>query len=339
MSNGYSDVAQYAKCVIGCSIQGWKSTEFREEIDALTLQYIGSGASASVELTGGNNTNNRLLTAMVNGAAVGSFTINTGEAAFDTNTNYTVKNVVDWLNRLPDWTATLLDNSRYAASLSVAANQLLGGAFKATDAKSGPLKLVTAFDFHSDLWQSSINGNGVENLIYFGNNAFDNVVQSVFVASSVGAKDCIIANNTFDQDEFDQQKGILFSQVDGPHSHVCIIHNTWSNQSLILRNDRSYAPDQYCAIANNVLPALQWVSARNQQMAAAHNHLFAGATIPSGAVGTIATGTKQTLEYAILRVATLRRRGELLANLVPPFLQRDAAGNLRSAYSPAGAWY
>jgi len=334
LTGGNRDVASAARCVIGNTISDWSSDEWREEYDALSLQYTGSASSATIELSGGNEASSRTLTAREDGVEVATFTIERSEAAFSANSNYTIANVASWLNSLVGWSASVLDNSRRAAALSVPNNQ--GAAFPATDAKSAPLRLVTMFDEHADLWAH--NAASSENIVFADNACFNNVVQSVFPAPPVPTplKDCIIINNAFDLDESSPDFGLLISQVLAPCSHVVLAHNTWSNQILALRSDTTFNPDTYCLVANNVAPAIVWGAAADNDLAITNNHLFAGASTPSSSTGTVVGGTKESLLQAPSS-GDFTPLGDLLASPKPPTVRFDIFGIARGIPVANGA--
>jgi len=334
LENGNKDAATYAFCVVGNTIRNWTSGAQRTKINAISVQYGGAGATATLELSGGSGANSRTLTAKVDGIAVSSFTVLNTLAAYEANTNYTVQNVVGWLNSLSGWNARLLDNARAANLLSADTANALGGAFGPTDAKTSPLTLHTAIDEHADLWQHI---GATENYIFAGNNCYNNWVQSLFLGDSPGVKDIVIVNNTFDIDETNPDALVSVSQIDGTQSHVVIAHNSWSNQSLKLRKDHAYNPDRYCLIANNVAPHIEWVGlpgAANLKMK--DNHLFGGATNPLGATGTTSEGNKASL-FVQPSQGNFHPQSGLLAYLKSPVLPYDSAGVESAMPAPAGA--
>lgn len=336
LEGGYDDVASFSDAMINNTIRNWKSAEYRHQIDALRVHYTGPGATATIELSGGNGANNRVLTARVNGTSVDAFTLHNSEAAFAANTNYSVQNVADWLNTLPGWSATVLDSSRRAVTLSRRGNVPLGGAFAELDARTQPITLVTAIDMHSDLWQMSFSGNNNDNLVFYGNLCHDQFTQSVFFGASQPVRDAIIANNAFDLDQNDPEFPGLISQLRGPQSHVIVAHNTFGNQNLVLRADTNYAPDSYCLIANNVAPQINWGGTANPAITLANNHLMQGASVPVGSVGTVVAGTRANLLRDPAQ-GDFTPLGPLLGHPRPPVLRFDMAGQARGVPAANGA--
>lgn len=331
LRNGNRDAASGAYCVIGNTIHDWSSDEWRAEIPSLSVQYTGAATSATLELTGANDTSGRVLTARTNGAIAGTFTILATEAAFSAGTQYSIGHVASWLNTLPGWSASVLDDSRRAAALSVAGAR--GGAFGPRDAKASALTLVTMFDQHSDLW--ALDASSDQNLIFVDNLCFDNVVQSLFVGPPSGLKDAMVLNNAFHLDPTSPDAAILASQLLAPCSHLVVAHNSWANQNLALRTDLTFAPDGYCLVANNVIPSLLWSGAA-ASLPMIDNHLFAGAIAPVGASGTTIGGTMGTL-FADPPSGQFAPSGALLESPRVPVVRHDLSGLARANPAPLGA--
>ena len=332
LDNGNSDAATAASCVIGSTIRNWTSDEWRTEAPALSVQYTGAGASATLEMSGGNETNNRVLTAKIAGSTVGTFAVRNTEADFVANTNYTVAHVVSWLNSLAGWTATLLDNTRRAGALS--RTTYAGGAFEATNVKSAPLTLVTMFDQHGDLWAWA---GAPENVIFNDNLCYNNSVQSIYFAPPAGIRDAMIINNVFDLDETDLNFGSFISQLIAVQSHVVIAHNSVANQILVLRRDTTYDPDQYCLLANNIVPSISWqVGGPDSDLKISDNHLHAGATLPANSTGTTFGGNRTTL-FVAPGSGDFNPQGPLLDVLKTPVVRYDRMGAARGVPALLGA--
>ncbi len=341
LHGGYSDCATDAMCVIGNRIHNWNSRPYIDELPALTVQYIGPGATATLDLAGNSIANNRTLTAKVDGSTVGSFTITNTEAGWLADTNYTVQNVVDWLNSLPGWTATLDSDERAAGALSKLNGK--GGPFTGLDVKTAPTQLVTMIDLHADFWQLledySYAITARENRIVMDNVLTEFAGQKIFLsAGTVEAHDMMFLNNAMhDLDDTGyQDETILFSQLArNKHSHVVIAHNSMM-QTMVLRTDVGYDPDGYCLIANNALKGIVWSAAADSDLVLANNHLFSGQTIPAYATGTTVGGDETTL-FADLANGNASPAGELLANPKPSVLAFDLAQVPRIASAPAGS--
>lgn len=332
LQNGNGDAASGASCVIGSTIRGWTSDEWRTEIQALTVQYTGAGTSATLELSGGNDTSNRVFTAKVAGSTVGTFTLRNAEADFNANTNYTVANVVGWLNSLSGWTATLLDNTRRATALSRTNNA--GGSFEAANVKTAPLTLATMFDQHGDLWQW---GGTPENVIFSDNLCYNNSVQSIFFGPPAGISDAMVVNNVFDLDESDFNFGSFLNQLGAVQSHVVIAHNSITNQETVLRRDTDYNPDNYCLLANNVASSIRWLGVgTDSDLAIRHNHLHTGSSLPAGSTGTTFGGNRTTL-FVDAVGGDFTPQGPLLDILKTPVLRYDRTGAARGVPALLGA--
>lgn len=328
----FNDVASGCWAVIGNSFSNMNSEAFWLEKAALTVSYGGPGATATVELAGGNAASSRTLTAKVGGATVGTFTIQSSEAAYTANTNYTVQNVVTWLNSLSGWSATLLDNSRFAAVLSKSGNS--GAAFSATDVKSAPLTLVTTFDYHADFYADESGG---ENVVIFGNKGTNHYNQDIFFYSPSGARDYHVVNNAFHNGtSTNPNHAAQSSQLGYVHSHVVIAHNTLANQALLLRVDTGYAPDGYSMIANNVCRDFSWQGPGNGVLVLARNHLHTGAV--GAAIGdqTTVGGTLADL-FAGAASGDFTPSGALVANLKTPVVSFDRGGRQRGQPDAAGS--
>ena len=329
---GHRDATSAAVCVIGNQISDWSGHEWRAELDAMSVQFTGSSANATLELSGGNDANGRVFTAREDGVAVSTFIIDRTEAGFLADTNYSVENVVGWLNSLPGWSAETTDNSRRAAVLSISGRA--GSAFPATDVKTNSLTLITMFDEHGDIWQ--LNANSAENTVFVDNLCVNNYVQSLFLNVPGGVRDCIIVNNAFNQNSSGPEFDGLVSQMSYPCNHVVVAHNSWSNQGLFLRTDLTFDPDGFCLIANNVSPQLEWVGASDSDVTIENNHLFAGASVPSGAIGTTVGGTMGNL---LLDPDTgdFTPIGALLTSPKTPVVRYDLFGMARGIPVAVGA--
>ena len=334
-TGGYEDVMSGAFCCVGNSISNWISAEYRNELPALSVQYLGAGATATIELTGGNGANGRVLTAKVDGASVGTFTIDATEAGYTANTNYTVQNVVDWINTLPSWTASLINNTRRAAHLGKA-GAAPWGAFAATDVKSAALTLVTVIDLHAGMWQWN---SAVENAIFAGNTCWMSEMACLAIGPTIGAdpdvRDMMVLNNSYHLDPAAPDTAVLASQFSRSHRHVVVAHNSWANQSMVLQSHATYNPDSYCLFANNALPALTWSGAADSDLAIVGNHLFSGSA-PAGATGTTTGGTMASA-FANAGAGDFTPAGVLLSNQKVPLLRYDRAGVPRGIPAPIGA--
>ena len=241
------DLASGCRLLLGCTIEDMDSSGWREEHDAMTVQYTGSGAVATLSLSNYADAASRTFTAKVDGAAVGQFTVSSASADFE-GPNYDVSDVVAWINGLAGWNATLVSDARRATALGLPGST--GAAFADADMKSAPVTLVTQFDLHPDIMQRF---NNDENVIVADNRGWGLQAQEIFL-NLYTLKDMLVVNNAFSE-KADGPAGYI-SQLSSPHSHVVVAHNTLANQHLWLRFAGDYSADRYCMVANNVVKGL-----------------------------------------------------------------------------------
>ena len=324
---GFRDVFTGARLAIGNTIEDWTSGEFRTPVDALSVSYSGSAATATLEISGLNNTANRIVTMKTDGAVVGTFTIDRNDPS---SGFYWVSDLVAYINTLSEWQATLLDDSRRAAVLN-------GNALAPSDVKSGPLTITGWFDHHADLWQSI--SNPTENVIIWGNAGFRLGLQNL----AIGAhpyRDFFFINNALHSSETDYDFGLLINQLGGVQSHVVAAHNSFPNQAVTLRTDmtgvQEYDPDTYCLMAANVFQAMAWGDEADGDLLLSSNHLHAGSSDPAGAVATTLGGDASDL-FADPGEGDFTPQGALLSSRVEPFVLHDLNGAKRGANSTKGA--
>ncbi|MXO88434.1 hypothetical protein [Alteraurantiacibacter aestuarii] len=329
--DGCRDVMSDATCMVDNTITNWTSKEWREEVPALSVQYTGAGATATLALSGANDAISRTFTAKVGGVSVGTYVVVNNNPAG----NYDVSDVVAWLNGLTDWTATTLDDTRRATALGKAGSA--GAAFGDTDVKTAPLTLIAMFDQHSDLWQS---GTSLDNIVMWGLRCWDMGTQNIYMGSASGMRDVLVANNSFHLDPTNPEATVIFHQLSGAQSHFMVAHNSSANQAMYLRVDITgsfkYNPDGYCLMSNNVFPGFVVSGTPDADLVMADNHMHGGAGIPDGATGTTTGGTAASL-FADAANGDFTPAGELLTNLKVPILKIDLVGSDRGATAAAGA--
>ena len=221
MEQVYDDIFTGADAVIGCTLTSHDSSYFAQDLPCLSARYSGPATSATLEISGVNDSNGRTITVKVGNAVVGSFVLGKSEA-YTTGTkgdDYHTRDVVHWLNSFPDWHAELLDDSRRASSLSLPGKA--GATFAASDAKDADLTPVSMFDLHADFYQR-LYGTGGESVVVWGCQATGFTGQNVLLNSSApSARDYLIANNAFYNNPTTSDYAVnaaFFSQF-GPGQH------------------------------------------------------------------------------------------------------------------------
>ena len=337
--NGFSDVAKDACAVVGNTVTNQLSEGYRNLIPAMTVQYTGAGATADLSLTGNNSASSRTFTARVNGASVGTFTVLSSEAAFIAGTNYNVSNVVNWINSLPDWTATLQDDTRFAAALCSGLTVNFE-AFTNLSTKGAPLQLYTAFDLHPDFYQK-VNSFLSENVLIYGNRGLNLDAQLILIGGTP-SRDYLIANNAMgvaQNTALNINTNTLQSQFAQPHSNTIFVHNSFPQQAFTLRTGTAGAnlfnADAYCLFANNSLRNITWSVGVDADMVMKDNHLH-GAAIGTGHTGEVKAGDETNL-YVDFLAGDFRPAGALLTNLKAPVLAWDMNGRVRAATDAVGA--
>lgn len=326
----WGDLVTGSQAIIDCTVSDHDGTWFRDPVAALSVQYTGAAAIATIRATGSSTS--KTWTLAEDGVDVSSLATLSTEAAFLANTVYTVENVAAWINARPGWSATVLDSSRAAYSLGLSTGTP-GAGFAALDAKTAPLTFHTAFDIHADIFQHVDNSLlSKENVAIWGIRGWELVAQDIFLAGLGGMNDVLVANCAFHNKAADGQ----FSQMQRAHSHVMLVHNSWASQGVWMRGDLGYTADVYCLVANNTAPVIEWVGATDADLTIADNHLQSGATAPAGATGTTIGGDGASL-FAGAAAGAFTPAGELLANLKAAALMWDRNKTIRGSAAPAGS--
>lgn len=299
LRSGYNDVATDCPLVLGNRVDDWNSTvDWHRDVDAMTVSYTGAEATASLTLAGSNDATSRTFTARW-GSNSATFVVGRTEALFNAGTNYDVSDVVNWLNGLGvGFTATLIDDSRRASALSLPG--LKGIGFGPVNVKGTTITLVTEFDVHADfVQQNDTSAGGIEeNLIVADNAVIGMAGQNIFLTSNAGTRDFLIINNSFYNSmapSLYANNAITASQVEGAHSHVVFLHNSWASQQFNLRVSSGYVADQYCIFANNVVRRIAWLGTEAAHPKVEDNLIFSGQTPPALASGTIVGGDEASL--------------------------------------------
>lgn len=324
-----------------------------EDVAALDVHYDGDEAPATLAKSGGA-TGVQTFTARW-GANSATFRVSETEAfynfalgaTYDPATDgqgYFVEDVANWLNSLPGWSATVLDNSRAACWLSVPANR--GLAFAAKDAKSGTLNLVRCYDIHGDFFQQRFGGLA-ENHISAFNTGKAMAGQIFFVSSTSPARDFYFVGNAF-ANVVQQGTYLDYTQTSSQsnrsaHSNVVFAHNTLPTQRLALRTDgpdgAKYSNDNYCLIANNALLDLLYIgtpTAQHLNVTIKDNAIDGIHDAPVNSTGTIAAGDYAS-KFADSLAGDFSPAGELLTNLRAPVFAIGLSGRKRGLSAPLGA--
>lgn len=324
-NNTWGDALQDARCSVYNMLDDHSSFGYYQNIDAVTIRYTGSAATATVTLNGGNM-NARTLRLYEDDVEIDTFSIENSSAAFTANTNYTCQNVVDWINTHTGWTATLNDNTRFAAALTEPGSTN-GSGFIKLDAKTADLVLPTHFDIHSDVYQLPNLGAPRENVVFAFNEGFQIDAQDIFITGDNAANDFMFICNAF-ANNLGGADEALVSQLDHTHSHVVVSHNSLSAQDIQMRNDLDYDGDGYCLVTNNVLRDLTvgGGGSVDADITVANNHIWAESVSgPTGATGTSVGGDSTTLFVSAIN-GNFTPAGDLLTNTVAPVVPYDLSG-------------
>ena len=329
--NGAGDVFPEALCTTDHTVSSWDNTGFWEERNALTVR---GPVGATLELSGGNNASVRVLTAREDSAVISTFTIEGSDTAYFADTNYTVENVVDWLNSLPGWTASGNDaeHSRRANLLGLPGQK--GTLFGPTDCGSADLQLVTTLDIHSDLFAYNANG---ENIIHHNVRAYQLQSQLFFLARTAGFEDTFLVNIAAENGPLPTGYSDYSSQFSRSHSHVVLAHCSL-DQQLRLDTTRFYDPDGYCGVLNCAIQSISWIGTSDDDLSIINAAIDDGQTPPAGAIGTVVAGSAET-KYVLSANGDFMPSGELRAseNLRAPVVELDQNGQKRSSLSALGA--
>ncbi len=328
------DVMSYARCMVGNVVTGSHNIDWRTPVPAMTVQYVGSAATATIELAGSSDANNRQITVKVDGQPDQSFDLRNQVADYQADTNYSVSDVVAWINSLTEWSATLLDDTRRATALSHDSASSLGSGFAAIDANTAPVSLHTVFDIHGDIW--ALNLQSSRNSIMFGNTFYGNALPVITLGYS-SIEDLLVVNNAADSDEVLNPNFLdQFSQWSKPSSHVVVAHNSLSNQIQLVRPSQGFTADSYCMLANNAMRGIEWTGTPDAGFSITDNHLFGAAVNPVGAKRTTISGTKQDI-FVDASQGNFSPIGALQSSPKASIARFDKGGNIRGASAPAGA--
>lgn len=333
LSNGLGDIMTDVRCAVGNYVENFNSSEvWAKDVPAFTLTYIGNASSANLELSGYSDQASRVFTATVDGMVVGSFTVS------KTATSATpCSAVVNWLNGLPGFVATLLDDSRRATFCSLP--KLKGGAFGPTNVKGTTLQIVTMLDIHSDVWQQLFGGIR-ENVIVFNNIIVGHVGQCFFISTNEASMDLAFVNNCYYAKKINDvyaKTQWFFSQVgrSGLKSHLIFSHNSM-NQAWWFRTDDGFSIDSYCMFKNNVCLNFEWKGKPANNVPIDNNHFYAMTSRLAASSGTTTGGTEEQI-WPRAALGDFTPSGPLLYATSKPSVRRDGRGRERRNADVPGA--
>lgn len=333
LADATGDIFTDARCAVGNHVENFDSSEFwAKDVPAFTVSYIGDGATATLELTNYSDANIRIFTAKVNSVTVGTLQVTkSGSTASPCSL------VVNWLNSLSGFRATLQNDTRRATMCSL--ENLKGGPFGPTSVKGLNLQIVTMVDLHSDVWQHLINGIP-ENVIVCDNIIKDHVGQCFFISSTTSASDFIFVNNCyFGKKVFGRynNRDWMLSQIGGKgkKSHLVFAHNS-SSQGWWFRTEQGFLIDSYSLFANNVAPNAKWVGQPSAQWHIKKNHFYAMTTTLVNSRGTTTGGLEDQI-WPQAWNGDFTPAGALLSATSRPCIWQDSRARTRQKSDVPGA--
>jgi hypothetical protein len=344
LREGYGDVSGDSQCLTGNIVRDWDSTIWTDGEDVFTATYTGAEATASLSAPSATAaTGTRVLTATW-GANTATLTLGRRDEDRDgTSGNaYYTSEVVDWINGLAGWSATLLDGDYCAFFLNIDKDDPdYNGPPGNTSAFDISVKdevrtLKCSFDVHADGYQNRFGGL-TENVIVYGED-WELNGQLVFLSAPETEKDYVFANSVFKHLGAIDAISVGSSQIGrSPSEHLVIAHCAFINQNLVIRDDDNAELDAYSLIGNNVLTSINNVSTAVVPAGViAGNHIYGGSTIPTNSVNTSSGGDASDL-FVDAAGHDYRPAGALLTNGKAPVLGFDGKGLAFKASDVMGA--
>lgn len=312
---GYGDVATGTLLLKDNSINT-NNTPYRTEEAAFTVQYTGTGATATLSISnkpGSGST--RTFTVKVDGLTVGTWV-----AAINGSVNYTMTDLVAWLNTLSDVTATL-NSAKWSAQYAGAPGN--GDASTpATDIKTAPVTFTARSYLHADIYQGTSSSS---NLIMSGNIGYNLIDQFLWNSSGGAAdyKDIAMYNNCW------HQTSSYYYRIQIAITHLVFVNNSM-NYSLYVDN----ALNQYSLVAGNVV--LSFEGSATVSSAYKNNHVMNAGGKQTGQVGYSQGGNAADL-FASVVTGDFTPAGLLLTNLKSVTGRYDKDGLRRQSPTTAGA--
>lgn len=325
----YGELVSDARCVVQSTFADHDPRFWQSDLPTFSLAYLGAEPSATIAAAGGNDGEPRQLTVSW-GANSATFTTSAADDGPADASDFKT-----WVEALdPGFSCTVLDTSRRIAALG-----LPGGAgqdFGPQGLTSTPLTVVTSFSLDNTWYRPS---GAAQNVILHSNIVTSALVENVKLDGSL-VQDVVAFNNAFHNTVTSDQyvaTSLTFSRLDGIHEHVVFANNSFSAQPILLRTDLAYNPDDYCLVANNALPDLDWGSAADSDLAVSGQHLSDGGDVPEGSVFTSVGGSVADL-FVDAASGDFRPTGALADSLKQTLIRYDSLGDARrSPTSPAGA--
>ena len=333
----YGDFSNQPSCAVHSICNDLNDEGVAGELDALIINYSGDGTAAVSGTDSGSGVGElRNFAFLVDGSPVASFPAwrhysraNAGDGLYE------VQDLADFINGLPGWSATVLDNNRQAASLTLGGQGGFGANdFPATAVGTG-LTLASDFGLHQDGFVNA-EGGADENIILFANRITQAEGQLAFTGgagSTTTLADYINVNNLYEQPAGSGLTSNL-DQYTSASSHIVFAHNTWSRQIVAL-DFSAIVGNAHCLFSNNVCDIVRG-SVGDQ--VGDNNHVQSDGTglLAEGLTNTVQAGTRSTL-YADPDALDFSPAGELLANPKLPVVPFDLDGIVREGSVPVGA--
>jgi len=322
IENSSQDVISNALCVVHSTFDTGDQDFWNGDTPAFTVT-IPNGDTLARE--GGNSssgTDGGLWTAIVSGATF-TFDVGNGSEPYFLRTpsggykgvsgigGYWCRDVVDWLNTLPGWAATL--SPAFAAKDRVAAYLsrpgLKGQGFDGTPhpvitGTGQPEPIVWTADTHGDWYQHT--SGALENIIVAFNRVWNLEAQMIFLApilanGTAASRDIFFVGNAMAADPatklyYDPLAASSQFSRPQPMSHVVLAHNTFANQGLILNTIPGNITDGgYNLIKNNAFRSLRWTGAPLPGVIIDGALLHEGAAVPLSVTNYRVAGNQSAL--------------------------------------------
>lgn len=334
-SNVFGDFLGLVYCSANNTCDDLDDEQVAGELAALLVEYSGSGtAEVSGTDSGSGASEVRTFDFLVNGVSVGTFAAwRQYTHANDGDNRYEVQDLADFINALAGWSATVLDNDRQAASLTLGGQGGFGANDFAAQAVGAGLTLASDFALHQDAITSYLGAH--QNIIHYANRITKAEGQLLFLGgdggNSIDYQDLFVINCLFEMSNATAAITSRLQTIAEGAGHIGIVHNTWIDQSPVMNFT---ATINECLIANNVA---RMFTGNVSTVTVTNNHVQSdGGTLGTGYTNTVRAGTRATL-YANADLGDFTPAGELLANPKLPVAPFDLGGALREGLVAVGA--